>query len=127
VGGDKLREGALSDLRVISTINARFEPVWVNIRRSAVPDRPAINEGLVGFTLAEDRRITGGFSYGFFVRSLVMTSDGATLLNPQSKPGLGDLFSKGHFSYAQVKPDDYLEMLEAALRRRAELATQSGR
>ena len=109
-----LRSGALSDLRVITEINARFEPVWINIRESAIPDRPAINEAMAEMTLGKDRRITGGFSYGFFVRSLVISPDGK-LLNKQAKPSLSDPFVKGFFSYSQVKPEDFLEMLESAL------------
>ncbi len=113
-----LRSGALTDLRVISEINARFEPVWVNIRESAIPDRPAINDAMHGMTFSQDRRITGGFSYGFFVRSLVISPDGK-LLNRQGKPALSDPFVKGFYSYAQVKPEDFLDMLESALRSRS--------
>jgi hypothetical protein len=112
-----LRNGALSDLRVMSMINARFEPVWVNIRANAIPDRPAINATLGDMTIAKDRRITGGFHYGFFVRSIVIAPDGR-LLNQQGRAALSDILVKGYFSYAQVKPEDYLEMLEAALHRR---------
>jgi len=46
----------------------------------------------------------------------VLASDGETLLNRQkAKASLGDLFSEGHFPYAQVKAKDYLPMLRDAL------------
>jgi len=117
VGGAKLRDGALSDGRVIGTINARFEPVWVNIRTTPVPDRPAIDAALENVMLDRERRVSGSFAQGFFVRSCVLSADGTRLLNPQASPRLGDMVEKGHFSYAQVKAEDYLEMLDDALLR----------
>jgi hypothetical protein len=117
VGGAKLRDGALSDGRVIGTINARFEPVWVNIRTTPVPDRRAIDAALESIPMNGERKLTGSFNQGFFVRSCVLSSDGKRLLNPQGSPRFGDMVEKGHFSYAQVKAEDYLEMLDDALLR----------
>ena len=60
--------------------------------------------------------MSGGFSQSFFLRSVVLSPDGGTLLNPQDAPSLGQLLGQGHFGYAQVKPEDYLVMLERSLR-----------
>lgn len=100
---------------MIGLINERFAPVWINIRREPIPDLRALDPALEGITLDEGRRVSGGFSQSFFLRSVVLSSDGQRLLNPQGKPGLGDLFSQGHFAYAQVKAEDYLAMLERSL------------
>ena len=101
---------------MIDTVNERFVPVWVNIREEPIPDPRALDAAIEGITLDERRRVSGGFSQGFFLRSVVLSADGGTLLNPQDKPSLGHLFSQGHFPYAQVKAEDYLAMLEGALR-----------
>lgn len=90
-------------------------PVWVNIRKESVPARPAVDRAIEGIELDGRRRVPEGFSKGFFLRSVVMSSDGRALLNPQDKPSLGHLFSQGYFPYAQVKADDYLAMLGLAL------------
>jgi hypothetical protein len=97
-------------------VNERFVPVWVNIRREPIPDFPSVDQAIAGIELDSYRRVTGGFSRKFFLKSVVLSPDGQTLLNPQDQPGLGHLFSQGHFPYAQVKAEDYLTMLEAALR-----------
>jgi hypothetical protein len=62
--------------------------------------------------------VQGNFSQGFFLRSVVLAGDGVTLLNLQ--PGhasLGNLFTDGHFPYAQVKAKQYLPMLREAVER----------
>jgi hypothetical protein len=93
-------------------------PVWVNIRETPIPDLRALDAVIQGIELDAERRIPDGFSKGFFLRSVVLSPDASTLLNPQDpKANLGHLFSQGHFPYAQVKADDYLAMLEQALRR----------
>jgi hypothetical protein len=101
---------------VIALVNERFVPVWVNIREQALPDLRALDGALEGITLDERRRVSGGFSRSFFLRSVVLSPDGGTLLNPQGTPGLGQLFGRGHFAYAQVKAEDYLAMLEGSWR-----------
>ena len=102
---------------MIALVNARFVPVWVNIRVEPVPARAAIDQAIEGIPLDERRKVSAGFNKSFFLRSVVLTSDSATLLNPQDKPELGHLFRQGHFPYAQVKAEDYLAMLELALER----------
>lgn len=101
---------------MIETLNERFVPVWVNIRVEPVPSRVAVDQAIEGIPLDEHRKVSAGFNKSFFLRSVVLSSDGATLLNPQDKPSLGHLASQGYFPYAQVKAEDYLAMLELALK-----------
>lgn len=115
MGGAKLRDGALSDEEVLSLVNREFVPVWIDVRTTPLPDVACLEEAIEGIEYDADGRVTGSFNQGFFLRSVVLSSDGETLLNRQDKPALGDLFTKGYFSYAQVKPDDYLKMLRDAL------------
>ena len=113
-----LRDGALSDPEVITLVNEEFVPVWINVRTTPVPDLACMNEVLHNVEVNPDGRVQGSFSQGFFLRSVVLASDGETLLNAQ--PGgasLGDLFSEGHFKYGQVKAKHYLPMLRDALAR----------
>lgn len=102
---------------MIERVNGRFVPVWINIREEPIPDLPAIGPALEGIPLDARRRVPDGFSKGFFLRSLVLSPDGRELLNPQETPSLGHLFTQGYFSYAQVKADDFLDMLDRALGR----------
>jgi len=118
-----LRDGALSDPEVIALINEEFIPVWINIRTTPVPDIACMEEVLHNVEVDGDGRVQGSFSQGFFLRSVVLASDGETLLNPQ--PGgaaLGDLFTEGHFKYGQVKAKHYLPMLRQALERARQLS-----
>lgn len=102
---------------MIALVNERFVPVWLNIRTTPIPDLRALDPALAGIDLDENRRVRAGFSRSFFLRSVALSPDGDSLLNPQDKPQLGHLFSQGYFPYAQVKADDYLAMLELALRK----------
>lgn len=113
-----LRDGALSDPEVIGLINDEFIPVWINIRTTPVPDIACMEEVLANVDVNSDGFVQGSFSQGFFLRSVVLASNGETLLNPQ--PGgaaLGDLFTEGYFKYGQVKAMHYLPMLRGALER----------
>jgi hypothetical protein len=94
-------------------------PVWINVRTTPVPDLACMEDVLGKVEVDTDGVVQGSFSQGFFLRSVVLASDGETLLNPQEirKASLGDLFSVGYFPYAQVKAKDYLPMLRAALER----------
>lgn len=100
-------------------INDQFVPVWVNVRTTPVPDLVCMEDVLGKVEVDGDGMVQGSFSQGFFLRSVVLASDGETLLNSQDarKASLGDLFSVGYFPYAQVKSKDYLPMLRAALER----------
>ena len=102
---------------MIDLVNGRFVPVWINTREEPVPDLRALDLAVEGIELDERRRVAGGFSRKFFLRSVALSPDGGTLLNPQDKPSLGHLFTQGHFPYAQVKAEDYLAMLEGSLRK----------
>jgi len=87
-----------------------------------------MDEVLHRVSLDGRRFVTGGFSQGFFLRSVVLASDGKTLLNPQEGgASLCKLLADGHFAYAQVKADGYLRMLEDALARHALLLPNEGR
>ena len=94
-------------------------PVWINIRTTPVPDIACMEDVLGKVEVDADGVVQGSFSQGFFLRSVVLASDGETLLNPQEirKASLGDLFTVGYFPYAQVKAKDYLPMLRDALER----------
>jgi len=99
-------------------VNSRFVAVWVNIRTEPVPDVACLRGVIEGVRLDADRRVEGALNRGFFLRSVVLAGDGETLLNPQpGEASLGQLFSNGYFAYAQVKAQDYLEMLRSALAR----------
>lgn len=115
MGGAKLRDGALSDDEVLAFINREFVPVWIDVRTTPLPDVACLEEAIEGIEYDADGRVVGSFNQGFFLRSVVLSSDATTVLNRQDKPALGDLFTKGHFSYAQVNADDYLRMLRGAL------------
>ena len=96
--------------------------MWVNVRTTPVPDLACMNDVLFNVEVNSDGMVQGSFSQGFFLRSVVLASDGETLLNPQ--PGgasLGDLFTEGHFKYGQVKAKHYLPMLRQALERARDL------
>jgi hypothetical protein len=92
-------------------------PVWINVRATPVPDLACMEDVLGKVEVDGDNIVQGNFNQGFFLRSVVLASDGETLLNPQDieHASLGDLFTVGHFPYAQVKATDYLPMLRAAL------------
>ena len=120
MGGAALRASALSDPQVIALVNQRFVPVWVNIRTDPLPATPVLSRVLLKTEMGPDRHVEDLFSKGFFLRSLVLTPDGQRLLNPQAetvKASMETYSQKGYFAYAQVKPDDYLLMLDSALRR----------
>jgi hypothetical protein len=98
-------------------------PVWINVRVTPVPDLACMEEVLGKVEVDGDNVVQGDFNQGFFLRSVVLASDGETLLNPQDSndASLGDLFALGHFRYGQVKAEHYLPMLRAALERAREL------
>jgi hypothetical protein len=115
-----LRSAALADERVIAMINGELVPVWINIRKQPVPPFAFTGQFLLNGRLDGERMIKDPFSEGFFVRSLVVTPDGETLLNPQPPTVVGasmQFFSRGDVSYAQMDSGDYLSMLMHALAR----------
>ena len=89
------------------------------MRTTPVPDLACMEDVLGKVEVDGDGVVQGKFSQGFFLRSVVLASDGRTLLNPQdaANTSLGDLFTLGHFPYGQVKPKHYLPMLRGALER----------
>jgi hypothetical protein len=125
VGGAALRSGALSDDGVIALVNDAFIPVWIDVRTTPLPPLPIWPQVLLKTQLGVDRRVVDLFSQGFFLRSLVLTPDGQTLLNPQADTVTGSIATsseKGYYAYAQTKPQDYQVMLQGALVRFRALA-----
>jgi hypothetical protein len=109
---------------VIDLINAEFVPVWINVRTDPIPRFTFLDQVLVNGRVDASNRIVDPFSEGFFLRSVVATPDGRTLLNPQKQTVGGSIASfyiGGAFAYAQVDPGDYLSMLQHALERRTAL------
>lgn len=102
-----LRDGALSDDKVIDLVNAEFVPAWINIRTTPVPDVSALDTARTEVPMDADRNVAAGFSRTFLVRSVAMTPDGKTALNPDSCGG----------GFPITKADDYLAMLRGALER----------
>ncbi len=102
-------------------MNAEFVPVWINVRTTAVPDFPFVGDVLLNAKLDASHHVQDVFSQGFFVRSVIVTPDGKTLLNRQSSTtfmgGWAQLATEGTFSYAAVDPGDYISMLKHALDR----------
>lgn len=118
-GADAMRGDALSDARVIELVNRELVPVWINIRRTAIPN-PTIERGLVTAKLDARRRVTDGWSYCFFNRSIVLSPDGASILNPQIETinaGVRSIALDGKLGYAEVNAGDYLVMMWKALAR----------
>jgi hypothetical protein len=119
VGGSWLRSGALSDDDVIDLINAKLVPVWIDVRTESLPPLPP---GTISSRIELDanRRVVKPLQEGFFLRSLVLSSDGKVVLNLQDDSPEGaraSMRDHGYFSYAQVKAIDYLPMLRDAIAR----------
>jgi hypothetical protein len=105
---------------VIELVNRETVPVWINVRTTPVPRFPFVSEILINGRLDSRNFIADPFSEGFFVRSLVITPDGQTLLNPQPPTVAGaslQFFRRGDVSYAQMDAGDFLAMLQRALSR----------
>ncbi len=121
MGGNALRSRALSDPDVIASIERGFIPVWLDVREQPIPDIPGLDEQVLANVRLTDTRRAQGWNEGFLVRSVVLSPDGTEILNPQeNRARLEQLSEDGHFAYAQVEADDYLEMLNAALARHGE-------
>ncbi len=129
-GGDVLRSAALNDDRVIEMINARFVPVWINVRTSAVPPFPFLDQVLVTGKVDADRRVIDRFSRTFFFRSVISSADGQILLNPGA-PTVAKTAQKivfeGDSSYEVNTPEDYLTMMRHALAREEDRRLASAR
>lgn len=113
-----LRSAALKDPRVIELINSELVPVWINVRTHPVPRFPFVDQVLVNGRLDKDNMISDPFSEGFFVRSIIVSPDGKTLLNPQAptvRASMARLALTGDLGYATVDPGDYLVMIRRAL------------
>ncbi len=123
LGGDYLRSSALTDARVIRKINEEFVPVWINVRTTPIPRFPFLKDVLVTATVNAENRVTDTFSKNYFLRSVVVSPDGQTLLNPGATNvtvAARKLIFEGDFTYETNDPGSYLGLLEHALRRYTE-------
>jgi hypothetical protein len=105
---------------VIAGINAELVPVWINVRTTPLPRLAIIPDVLVNARVDSGNMIKDPFSEGFFLRSVVLSPDGATILNPSPKTVAGSLsraIFEGDNSYAAIDAGDYLSMLRRSLRR----------
>jgi hypothetical protein len=105
---------------VIDQINGDLVAVWINVRTTALPRLPIIPDVLVNARVDAHNMIADPFSEGFFLRSVVLTPDGNTILNPSPKTVGGSIaraIFEGDNSYAAVDAGDYLSMLRRSLRR----------
>jgi len=119
VGGAALRSGALTDDEVLAYVNAHFEPYWVDVRSEPVPNLPVVgSDVMLGSKLDAKRMVDDPLSQGFFLRTLVLTPDGATVLNRQSatvKDSVETHSRCGYFAYAQTQTQDVLKMLRSSV------------
>lgn len=105
---------------MIARINAELVPVWINVRTTPLPRLAIIPDVLVNARVDGSNMIVDPFSEGFFLRSVVLTPDGSTILNPSPKTVAGSIsraIFEGDNSYAALDPGDYLSMLHRSLRR----------
>ena len=75
---------------------------------------------LINAKVDQTNHISDTFSKGFFVRSVVLSPDGAAILNPGPRTlsaSINRATMYGDLSYAEVNPGDYLVMLRKALER----------
>jgi len=106
-------------------VNDEVVPVWIDVRESPLPRLPIWSKVLVNAKLGPDNRIVDLYSQGFFLRTVVLTPDGKTLLNPQAdtvEDSVATSSQKGYYAYAQTKPQDFINMLTGALLRFRSLA-----
>ncbi len=107
-----LRGQALSDDRVIELLNASFVPLWVDTTRRGIPEAPALRDVRDWFEGTTSSGWTGWIATSFYLGSVVLTPDGEERINDSKLPW--------PWTYKEAKADDYLDMLEGALRRDAE-------
>lgn len=105
---------------MIDLINANFVPVWINVRTTPLPRLPFVPDVLVNARVDADNKVVDPFSKGFFLRSVVLSPDLATILNraPSTIAGsIREVAVDGTQCYAAVDAPDYLSMLQKALHR----------
>ena len=107
-----LRGQALSDDRTIELINTSFVPLWVDTTRQGIPAAPAFRDLSEWFDKTTSGFATAWIANSFYLGSVVLTPDGTERIN--------DSKLAWPWKYKEVKPEDYVEMLQGALRRAAE-------
>jgi hypothetical protein len=94
--------------------------LWVDVREKPVPPIPDLHKVLINGRMDARRMIVDPFSEGFFVRTVIVSPDGKTLLNPQEstlgRAGLR-ILKEQTVPYAQVTTNDFWLMLRGALAR----------
>ena len=93
--------------------------MWINVRTTPLPRLAIIPDVLVNAKVDANNMISDPFSEGFFLRSVILTPDATTILNPSPKTvagSIGRALFEGNNSYATLDPGDYLSMLQHALR-----------
>jgi hypothetical protein len=105
---------------VIRYVNENLVSLWVDVREQPVPPIPDLDKVLINARMDSRRMIVDPFSEGFFVRTVIVSPDGKTLLNPQASTlagAAGVIFTKQSVPYAQVTTNDFWLMLRDALAR----------
>ena len=103
---------------MISLIDERFVPVWINVRTTPLPRRAWVQDVLVNARVDGDNKVIDPFSQGFFLRSAVIAPDGERLLNRAPTTvasSVATVIRTGDNLYANVDAPDYLTMLKHAL------------
>ena len=106
-----MRGQALSDDRTLRLIDANFIPLWVNTTRDGIPDAPAFRDVSEWFEKTTSSFLTDWIATSFYLGSVVLSPDGTERLNDSKLPW--------PWKYKEVKPEDYVEMLEGALKRQS--------
>lgn len=115
-----LRSAALADERVKRFLDEKLVPVWLNVRTTPLPRFPFLGEVLINAHVDQNNKVIDPFSKGFFVRTVVVTPDGQTLLNPGPSSVLGfaaKTIFEGDMNYANADPGDFLAMVIKAHQR----------
>jgi hypothetical protein len=90
------------------------------VRVTPLPRRPWVHDVLVNARVDGNNKIIDPFSVGFFIRSVILSPDGETILNPYPKTVLASMATiarTGDNLYANLDAPDYLTMLNRALDR----------
>jgi hypothetical protein len=86
--------------------------VWIDTQRAGIPDAPALRDVSEWFEKTKASPATEWIATSFYLGSVVLTPDGKERVNDSKLPW--------PWTYKEAKAEDYLEMLEGALRRTAE-------
>lgn len=102
-----LRDGALSDRRVISFVNDKLVPVWIDVRADAYPLIPALHDRDGVMFTTPGGQVLNLYYLSFLARSYVLSPDLRTLLNE----------ADGMLGHADMAGGSYVGMLQRAVAR----------